>query len=165
MKHLKTFEGYGRQGDEAYPYPIYHNALLEYLPSSFLFDESDGQFDENFQRFACDIHDFLNLSDEDIEKTFAGFAGNTFNGEGDFDFLRKVETQAGDRFDKILVGGIPTPYMGGRTPDRLDIHGDTLYVFGEKTESNTKFLKDLVEESGYGEFNYYPSGYYRIWWD
>ena len=165
MKYIKTFEGYGRQEDEVYPYPLYHNALIEYLPSAFLFDESDGHFDQNFQRFACNIDDFINISEEDKEKTFAGFADNTFNGEGDFDLLEKVKTQAGDRFDKILVGGIPTPYMGGRTPDRLDIHGDTLYIFGEKTESNTEFLEDLLLGTDYGEFDYYPGGYYRIWWD
>lgn len=167
MKFLKTFEGYGRQGSESYPYPLYHNALLEYLPTSFLFDEMENtgmDMDNDYQRFACDIDDFLNLSEENIDKMQAGFADNTFDGEG-IDFLRKISEGTDDRFTKILVGGIPTPWMGGRTPERLDIHGDTLYFFGEESESNTKYLKDILEGSGYDEFDYYPGGFYRVWWD
>ena len=154
MKYMKTFEGFGRQGDEEYPYPLYHEALMEYLPTVFLFDETNGSVPNYHQTFACDISDFTNLSEEDIEITY--------DNDG-LDFIRKVETQAADRFDKILVGGLGTPWMGGRTPDSLDMHGDTLYFFGEETESNTKFLEELCEN--HNEFDYYPQGFYRVWWD
>lgn len=163
MKTVKTFEAYLSKENEKYPYPLYHEALLQYLPSVFLFsDYSDLPEYDYMQRFACDISDFTNLSEDIIEKTLAGFAANAFDDKG-IDFLRKVETQAGDRFNKILVGGIPTPWMGGRDPEHLDVHGDTLYFFGEETDSNIEFLKDLCEQ--YDEFDYYEDGYYRVWWD
>jgi len=160
MKILKTYEGYTRKEDEKYPYPIYYEALMEFLPSVFLFNESENFSEDNLKRFACNISDFTNLPPE-AEKGLPGFANNYFDDEG-IDFLEKVETQAADRFDKILVGGIPTPWMGGRTPDRLDIHGDSLYFFGEETNSNTSFLKELCTEND--EFDYYD-GFYRVWWD
>lgn len=164
MKTVKTFEAYRRKDDEKYPYPIYHEALLQYLPSVFLFSDFSDLPEYNYtQRFACDISDFTCLSDDVLQKTLAGFADNAFDGEG-IDFLRKVETQIGDRFEKTLVGGIPTPAMGGRSPEELDIHGDTLYFFGEETESNKVFLEDLCEH--YDELSYYEDqGFYRVWWD
>lgn len=162
MKVLKTYEGFTNNDREEFPYPIYHEALLNYLPSAFLFSDYSDLPEYNYmQRFTSDISDFTNLSDEDIEKTFAGFAGNAFGDDG-IDFLRKVETQAKDRFDKILVGGIPTPSMGGRDPEHLDVHGDTLYFFGENSESNREFLEELCEH--WDELDYYD-GFYRVWWD
>jgi len=165
MKTLKTFEAYIRKEDEKYPYPIYHEAILKYLPSVFLFSDYSDEEEYNYmKRFACDINDFLDLSEEDIKKTFAGFAGNAFDSDEAFDFLRKVETQAGDRFDKILVGGIPTPWMGGSDPEHLDIHGDILYFFGEESASNREFLEELCTHCD--ELDYYESGgFYRVWWD
>ena len=54
--------------------------------------------------------------------------------------------------------------MGGRDPEHLDLHGDTLYFFGEESESNTAFLKDLCDN--YDELDYYENeGFYRVWWD
>jgi len=158
MKIIKTFEAYTRQEDETYPYPLYHNALKKFLPSVELFKENT-EFDmgDNFDRFVADIDDFIKLNPTEIEENNPGvyvdFASNEFDGEG-IDFLKNFKSKLLKRKlnYKVLVGGIPTPWMGGRNLNNIDVHGDTLYVYCKDTKENKQLLKSICPN--HGEFNY-----------
>ncbi len=167
---IKTFEAFNRNGDEEYPYPLYTNALKKYLPSVKLFKEEVGfKMDNEFDRFVCDIKDFIPLNEDEIlanDKNVycVGFANNNFNGEG-IEYLKKVEPKLKKISDEVLIGGINNPFMGGRDVNHIDLHGDTIYVFCEYTEKNVNLIKDIVGTS-YDEFSYLKGNKcFRIWWD
>ena len=66
MKKVKTFEAYVRKENEDYPYPLYHAAIIEHLPSVFLFSDYSDLPEYNYmQRFACDISDFTKFTGQD----------------------------------------------------------------------------------------------------
>lgn len=145
------------------PYPGYTKELLKYLPSVILNDD-------NFT-YRCDIDDFINV---DENEEYISFAGNMFDDQG-IDFLKDFRDEFPD--EKIEVGGIPSPGYGR---DNIDLYGDTIYIYIEKSKENENRLKQFIgvgdydedddEEGQYlmaDEFDYYDQrgGYYRIWWD